>query len=185
MAVEVILSTVIAASTVIYTVTSLFLWMESRATRKQKLTPMMVAYLKTSENHTTLELRIKNIGEGVARNLSIKTLQDYERLGKNDLLLSDVGVIKNGFNAFPPEYELVFYLGTWTEIYERDKDGSIKLEFSYKSSDKREFSEIFELPFKQIFGQNYSEPPDSYLGQIPYYLKEINKTLKGIEKKTN
>ncbi|WP_303917895.1 hypothetical protein [Draconibacterium sediminis] len=185
MAVEIILSTVIAASTVIYTATSLMLWIESKATRKQKLTPMIIAYLKTAENHVMLELRIKNIGEGIAKNVSIKTLQDYERLGKSNLLLSEIGVIKNGFNSFPPQYELIFYIGRLTEIYEKDRDGSIKLEFSYESSDNRKFSEIFELPFKQIYGQNYSNPPESYIGQIPYYLKEINKTLKAIDKENN
>ncbi|GET24278.1 hypothetical protein [Prolixibacter sp. NT017] len=182
MAVEIILSTVIAASTVIYTATSLMLWIESRASRKQKLTPMMVAYLKTTENHSILKLCIKNIGEGVAKDLSIKALQDYERLGKSHLLLSEIGVIKNGFNTFPPQYELKFYLGRLTEIYKKDQDGFVRLEFSYKSSDDRKFKEIFELPFKQIYGQNYSNPPESYIGQIPYYLKEINETLKAIDK---
>jgi hypothetical protein len=185
MAIEMTLSTVIAVSTVIYTAISLLLWIESRATRKQKLTPMMIAYLKSSEDHTMLELKIKNIGEGVAKDLKIKTLQDYNRLGKSHLLLSEIGVIKNGFNSFPPQHELKFFVGTLTEIYNEDKDGSIKLEFSYKSSDNRKFSEIFELPFNQTFGQNYSNPPESYIGQIPHYLKEINKTLKAINKENN
>lgn len=183
MAIEMILTMVIAASTVIYTAISLMLWIESRTTRKQKLTPMMLAYLKTSEDHIVLELRIKNIGEGVAKNLTVNTLQDYERLGKSHLLLSEIGVIKNGFNTFPPQYELKFYLGNLSEILEKDQDGSIKLGFNYKSSDNRKFCESFELPFNQIFGQNYSNPPENYIGQIPYYLKEINKTLKTMDEK--
>jgi hypothetical protein len=185
MAIEMTLSTVIAASTVIYTAISLMLWLESRATRKQKLTPMMIAYLKSAEDHIMLELRIKNIGEGVAKDLKIKTLQDYNRLKNSHFPLSEIGVIKNGFNSFPPQHELKFYIGALTEIYKEDKDGFIKLEFSYKSSDNRKFSEIFELPFNQTFGQNYSNPPDSYIGQIPHYLKEINKTLKAMNKKND
>lgn len=183
MAIEITLSTVIAASTVIYTVISIMLWIESRETRKQKLTPIMLAYLKTSEDHIVLELRIKNIGEGVAKNLTINALQDYERLGKSHLLLSEVGVIKNGFNSFPPQYELKYYIGRLTEIFDKDQNGSIKLEFNYQSTDNRKFCETFELPFNQIYGQNYSNPPENYIGQIPYYLKEINKTLKKFDEK--
>jgi len=108
MAVENILSIVIAASTVIYTVTSLMLWVESRETRKQKITPNLIAYLKSAENHIMLELRIKNIGEGIAKNIQVKVIQDYNRMGKNNLLLSKIGIVENGLNHFPPQYELKY-----------------------------------------------------------------------------
>lgn len=178
MAVENILSIVIAASTVIYTVTSLMLWVESRETRKQKITPNLIAYLKSAENHIMLELRIKNIGEGIAKNIQVKVIQDYNRMGKNNLLLSKIGIVENGLNHFPPQYELKYYIGSMTDIYQKDKNGFIELEISYTSSDNRKFSENFKLPFKSLFDQNYSNPPETYIGQIPYYLKEINSTIK-------
>jgi PHP family Zn ribbon phosphoesterase len=182
MSVEIVLSLVIAICTVFYTVINLMLWFESRESRKQKITPHVIAFLKSAENHMTLELHIKNIGEGIAENVKIKTLKDYNQFGKEGLLISELGIMKNGFNSFPPQYELKYYLHSLTEIYDKEKDESIKLELSYRSSDKRKFTQIFELPFKQLLGQNYSNPPETFMGQIPYYLDEINSTLKSIKK---
>lgn len=47
MEVELILSTVLAFATVCYTIINLMMWLESRATRKQKITPQVIVYLKT------------------------------------------------------------------------------------------------------------------------------------------
>ena len=41
MEVELILSTVLAFATVCYTIINLMMWLESRATRKQKITPQV------------------------------------------------------------------------------------------------------------------------------------------------
>ena len=178
MRVEIVLSTVLAVSTVIYTIINLMLWFESRATRRQKITPLVIAYLKSTENHEVLKLHIKNIGEGLAKNVKIKTLKDYNQLGKENLLLSNVGIIKNGFNNFPPQHELSFFIHFMTELKADEENSFIKIEISYESSNKTKFNNIYELPFNQVVGQNYSNPPETYMGQIPYYLKEINSTLK-------
>jgi hypothetical protein len=65
-----------------------------------------------------------------------------------------------------------------TDLEIEDDNNTIEIEISYESSDKRKFKDIFKLPFNQATGQNYSNPPENFIGQIPYYLKEINKTLK-------
>lgn len=65
-----------------------------------------------------------------------------------------------------------------TSLAEENPDDKIVIEITYQSQDNRSFRNIFELPFNQIFGQNYSSPPETYMGQIPYYLKEINTELK-------
>lgn len=178
MKVEIVLSTVLAVSTVIYTIINLMLWFESRASRRQKIAPLVIAFLKSTENHEVLTLNIKNICEGLAKNVTIKTIKDYSRLGKENLLLSNVGIIKNGFNNFPPQHELSFYIHHMTELKADDESSFIEIEISYESSGKAKFRNIYELPFNQVVGQNYSNPPETYLGQIPYYLKEINSTLK-------
>lgn len=61
MKVEIVLSTVLAVSTVAYTAINLMLWFESRATRKQKIEPLIVAFLKSTESNKVLALHIKNI----------------------------------------------------------------------------------------------------------------------------
>ncbi|MDS1031815.1 hypothetical protein RDV77_04145 [Porphyromonadaceae sp. NP-X] len=177
MKVEIILSSVLAICTAIYTIINLFLLIESRATRKQKSTPLLIAFLKSTENHLMLELHIKNIGEGVAKNVKINVLKDFNRMGKDNLTLSEIGIVKNGFNVFPPQYELKYYVHSITELYKKDADDNIILEIYYESIDCRTFKENYNLQFNQVFAQNYSNPPETFIGQIPYYLKEINNTL--------
>ena len=91
---ELTISIVLACCTVTYTIINLMLWLESRATRKQKITPLLVAFLKSSEDHNVIELHIKNVGEGVAKNVEVKVLQDYKLFGVENLLLSEIGIFK-------------------------------------------------------------------------------------------
>ena len=177
MKVEIVLSVVVASSTFLYTIISLMLWFESRVSRIQKTTPMMIAFLKSTENHQVLTLHIKNIGEGLAKNVKINILKDYERFDKKNLLLSEVGIVKNGFNIFPPQYDLSYYIHEMTELKPENNDSFVEIEIDYESADKIKFKDTFKLPFNQVIGQNYSKPSETFIGQIPYYLKEINTTL--------
>lgn len=182
MKVEIVLSTVLVISTVAYTYISLKLWRESKATREQKIAPFIVAFLKSTESHNVLALYIKNIGEGLAKNVKINVVKDYYQLGQKDLPLSKVGIVKNGFNNFPPQYELCFYIDFMPDLSPEDNPGTIEIEISYESTDKRKFENSYSLLFNQITGQNHSNPPESFIGQIPYYLKEINKNLETMRK---
>lgn len=179
---EFALSVVIAVSTVVYTGINLLMLFESKSVRLQKITPHVVMFLMSSEDHNTLALHVKNIGEGIAYNVKIKTLRDYNQFGKENHPISDLGILKHGFSAMPPNYELKFYVGVILDIYEKDRNGEVGFEIEYERKDKKRFKEAFNLPFIQAIGQNYSTPPESFLGQIPYYLKEINSSLKRIEK---
>lgn len=183
MNVEFILSVVIASATVCYTIINLMMWFESRATRKQKITPFIVAYLQSTENHMNEVLHIKNIGEGYAKDVRFKILKDYKRLGVDSLLLSECGAIKKGVSSFPPQYEVTYYIENWCDLGDRNICDYIELEISYKRMDGRRMKNIYMLPLNEIIDQNYSSPPDTYLGQIPHYLKELNCTLKTVSEK--
>jgi hypothetical protein len=178
MNVEVILSVVIASSTVIYTIITLMTWYESKATRRQKVTPMLIAYLKTTENHMNLALHIKNIGEGYAKDVVVKIIKDYNQFDKANLPLSDIGIAKKGLNIFPPQYELRYYVHSMTKLNVDEKKEILELEITYKDQKGKNYKNSYSLPFNQMFGQNYSSPPDTYIGQVSHYLKEINTTLK-------
>jgi hypothetical protein len=154
------------------------LWFESRATRKQKIAPLIVAFLKSTESSKVLTLHIKNIGEGLAKNVKIKVTKDYARFGRDDMLLSNDGIFKNGFNNFPPQYELTYYIQIIKELKSESGTVSIEMEISYENSENDKFQNTYLLPFNQVLGQGFSDPPDSYIGQISYYLKEIHQTLK-------
>ena len=182
MDVELILSTVLAIATVCYTIINLMMWVESKATRKQRITPQIIAYLKTTEDHLTLCVHIKNIGEGCAKDVKIKILKDYNQFGKEQYPLSNLMFFKNGANIYPPQYELKFYIDS-LKIIDYDSDNSyIELEVSYKDIDNKLYKETYRLPFNQVVGTNFSNPPETYIGQIPYYLKEISKLIKDLSK---
>lgn len=179
---ELILSIVVASATTIYTVITIFQLRESRKVRFQKEAPNIVPYLKSTEDHTTIQLYIENFGEGVAKDVQVEFIKDFNRFNKEDLPLSQVGISKNGLNYFPPKYLLKYGLGIMVELNKENHDEKIILEISYKSLNNHKFKNVFELPINQIFGQSYSTPPETYMGQIPYYLKEINNQLKNFNK---
>lgn len=179
---ELILSIVVASATTIYTIVTIFQLIESRKVRFQKETPNIVPYLKMAETNLKINLFIENFGEGVAKFVKVEFIKDFPRFKRSDLLLSKVGIAENGLNYFPPKYKLKYGIGLTSDIYKEFADEKIVIKITYKSLNNRMFSNVFELPFYQISGQNQSNPPETHLGQIPYYLKEIGKQLKGLTK---
>jgi len=177
MKVEILLSTVLAISTVFYTIINLMMWFESKATRNQKITPLVIAYLQMSETHNIMILCIKNIGEGLAKNVRISIKDDYNIFDKSDLLLSQRSMIKNGINNLPPQLEVSCYINHMKNLNLDDNHSRIELDIFYENINKKALVDSYDLPFNQTFRENYSKPPDTYMGQIPYYLSEINKSL--------
>lgn len=180
--VELILSIVLAVSTICYTIINLMMWFKSKATSKQKLTPFVIAYLQITNDHNMLCVHIKNIREGCTKDVKAKLLKGYNQFGKETFPLSDCIIFKNGANIFPLQYELKYYIDKPQDINYSSDDSFVELEPEYSDTYNRRFNEnIFKLPFNQI-GGDYSDPPESYLGQIPYYLKKLNTTIEKIKK---
>ena len=158
---SIILPLMLLICTAVYTVINYKMLKESKATRLQKITPNIVAYLSTTEIHGsgTLILYITNIGEGVARNVKCEIYKDFEWI-KGDPLCNR-GIFKSGINVFPPQYKLQYYILTSCE----DILGT-------------EIRSRFKLSFKEMDAQNYSSPPNDYKNSVVYHLKNINETLK-------
>lgn len=176
------ISGIVAICTGVYTFINYKMLRESKRSREQKLDPIVVPYLQVSETRSILEFRIKNIGEGLARDVKINVLEDFERLNKESLTFSNIGAIKNGVSVFPPQYELKYYIGRIPNLFQEHSEKKVKISFTYQSIDGRNFHYTYELPFNQIFGQNTSTPPDSYLGQIPYYLNAVKSEISVLRK---
>ena len=176
MDVELILAIVLAVCTVAYTLINFCMLKESQLTRKQKITPHIIAYITATEDHTFLSLKFKNIGEGIAKNIKIKVYNDYHTI--NGKLVSELSIVKNGLNYFPPQHELQYFLNDTESLQKNNPNGVITLRIAYENINNVKFEDIYQLLFNQILGQNYSIPPESYIGKISYYLKQINNTLK-------
>ncbi len=173
---ELILSIVLAASTVIYTLINAFMLYESRQTRKQKITPLLIAFLKSGENHQTFSLWIKNVGEGYAKDVTFHMHKDYKVFGK-DYMSTLYGPLKNGVNSFPSEYSIQCLIDSCGSEVFNNKENYIEIEICYSSMSGTTYSNKYLLPFNQL-PIIYSDPPESYLGQIAYHLKSIEKETK-------
>ncbi len=174
MGAEIILSIVIASSTVVYTIINAMMWWESRATRIQKTTPHIIAYLKANESQMNICLFIKNIGEGFAKDVKLDVISDYVRFGDEKLSLSNLFITKDKITSFPPQYELKYYLG---ERVKEFKDEKFEIDICYSNSKGKRYRERFQLVPALITDQNYCDRPDSFVGQIAYYLEKINNNI--------
>lgn len=170
-----ILSIVLIIVTLAYTITSVLMLLESRATRKQKNAPNIIVYLRSNISHDALYVCIKNIGEGCARNVRVVPIHDYNLFGK-ELKLNNFSLFSEGVNVFPPQFEMTFPLDTWQKIKLQDNP-YVEFYVSFSDLNGNESQTIFSLPFKQL-KTLYSTPPPMTEERIPYYLHEIQKELR-------
>ena len=177
-AIQLFFSAVLAIATVAYTIATVLLLIESTKARKLKTNPCVIPYLKISDDHQLLLFCLKNIGEGVARNVHVELREEYYCFGKQDIPLSQYRVFQDGVAVFPPQYELTYILGSRETCLADNTNDYIEFYVSYANLNKKRNKPMcYKLMFQQI-GQNYVLPPDSDLGRIAYYLKDVSKTLK-------
>jgi hypothetical protein len=148
-----------------------------------KITPLIVAYLKSTEDHLALRLHIRNIGEGLAKNVSVRILNDYAQFGLENRMLSNLGVMKNGLNIFPPKEEFIYFVDSWKKIGQREDFNKIciELDINYDDINGKSYNSHYNLPFIQVSGKDYTTPPETYIGKIAYHLGEIDKSIKNIK----
>jgi hypothetical protein len=180
MEVELILAIVVAVCTAFYTFINALMLIESRKSRRLKSTPLIVAYLKSSENHSNLILYIENIGEGYAKDVKFNFKKDHKQFDMK-MLSETYGSLKNGVASFPSKYKLEIIVDSYSRKQFELNDSNSYLSFGieYRHMNGKRYQNFYELRFNQVYGI-YTDPPGTYLGQIPYELKQLNKTLKNI-----
>lgn len=177
-----VLSAVVALATIAYTWINYLMYKESRISRLQKLKPEIVPYLQSTASKKVLCLYVKNVGEGCAKNVRIKLINDYNCFGKEDWPLSKFPLFNEGVNVFPSGYELHYYIDDWDTIRENGMAGYLEMDLTYTNI-KGEQAETnhYVLKFNQIMS-NYSTPPDNNEDLMNYYLKSISESLKKLSK---
>lgn len=166
------ISLALLTATILYTIVTIMMWWESRKTRLQKVAPEIIAYIKTTEDHNVVMLVIENIGEGCAYDLRVHLDEEYYTFAKEDKKLSLMPIFTNGVSIYPPRYRLQYYLGSCKQI--KDLQESIGLSYSYVDQNKNSYKKHTTLRIKDIVCF-YSNPPETYMGKIAYYLQEIDK----------
>lgn len=169
-----VISFSLLVATCLYTFVTILMWIESRKTRLQKVTPEIITYIKTSEDHDVVMLVIENIGEGCGYDLKVNLDEEFHTFAEEDKKLSQMPIFNDGVSVYPPKYRLQYYLGESKQM--KDLQETIGLSLSYRDQNKKKYSKHSLLRIKQI-ACFYSNPPETYMGKIAYYLKEIDKKL--------
>ena len=179
---QLILSIVLVAATIAYTGINWKMLKENRIARQQKIAPLIIPYLKSTATHEMVCLYIKNMGEGCARDVRVQIIKDYHVFYKDDYLLSNHPIFTEGVNVFPSGYELHYNLNWWDLVRKQGMDDCIELEITCTDINGCIHGpHHYKLKLSQIMS-NYTTPPDTYQGQTAYYLKEIHKELKNLQK---
>jgi hypothetical protein len=183
---EIILSVVVAACTIVYTFINGLMLIENKRLRKIKSMPLIIAYLKSTEDHKVLRLCIKNVGEGVAKDVKVKIDGDYKAFGLEYRMLSNLGIMKYGLNIFPPQEQLAYLIDSWIEIGKRKdiENSHIDMSIDYAGIDGKKYSNTYHLLPVQLSGQDYTSPPETYIGKIAYFMEQISKVITGSKYKT-
>ena len=179
---EITLSCVLVACTIAYTAINACMLIESFKLRKIKSMPLIIAYLKSTEDQKALRLYIKNIGEGVAKNVKIKITGDYSRFGLEQHMLSDLGIMKYGLNILPPQEQLMYFINSWINIGKNEnlENERIEMSIGYAGIDGKKYNSTYNLLPVQVSGQDYTEPPETHVGKIAYFMEKISRAMNNV-----
>ena len=158
-----IFSGIVAVCTIVYSFLTIRLVRETRLSREFHLEAFMTAYLKNSETSPDIvSLIIKNIGNGVARNIKFKIIKDINYSNGNPL--SEIGIFNKNLDFFPPNNTNRYILLSLAEDYEIRSKDYIEFEITYDDAIKTNKSQKFKLDFKDVAGIGKLTPPRLTLG---------------------
>lgn len=174
--VALVFSGIVAISTIVYSYLTNRLVKETKLSREFHLEAHMIAYLVNSETAPDLvSLIVKNIGNGIAKNLRFKVIRDINYPNCNRL--SDIGIFNKELDFFPPNYENKYFLLSLSENYEEKSRDFIEIEVTYDDAIMNNKQYFLKLEFKDIMGIGKLTPPETYVGMISYRLEKIEKIL--------
>lgn len=171
-----IFSGVVAICTIVYSYLTNRLVKETKLSREFHLEAYMIAYLVNSETSPDIvSLIVRNIGNGIARNLSLKIIKDIEYPNCNKL--NEFGIFNKKLDFFPPNYENKYFLMSLSENYDEKSNDFIEFEITYDDAITKNKKQSFKLEFKDIQGIGKLTPPETYIGMISYRLEKIEKII--------
>ena len=173
-----IFTAVIAVFTIVYSIFAYKLFQESKLSREFHLEAHMIAYLVNAETSPDIvSLIIRNIGNGIARNLRFRIIHDID-YPDNSNQLKEIGIFNKIMDFFPPDYTNKYILTSLAENYEEKVKDYIEFELTYDDAITKNKKQNFKLDFKDIEGLGKLTPPETYIGMISYRLEKIEGILK-------
>lgn len=177
-----LLTAILVGTTVYYAFLTKKLVKETRLSREFHLEAHIIAYLTNSETTPdVVSLNVKNIGNGVAKNIRLNIIKDIEYV--NAKKLSEIGIFEREIGVFPPNHHSKFNLMSLIDENDKKSNDYIEFEVIYDDLVNKNKSHVFKLYFKHIKGIGKLTPPDNYVGMISYRLEKIEKLLERFLKK--
>ncbi len=131
-----LLTSIVAIATALYTVITLFLFLEARKTRQEQREPRISVTFQPREDFINwLDMIIQNIGGGTAYNVKFSSSSNFELIkGKNFL---DLGFMKNGIRYLVQNQKIQFFFTNMAEDTEKKKTSRLEIEVAYQTNDSK------------------------------------------------
>ena len=180
---QIVFAGIVAISTVVYAILTSKLVSETKKIRQQQITPDINLYFEKSEANVGFAFFvIENIGLGIAQNIKLEILKDFKSYDLDKLKLENLGIFNSGLRNFYPKQRFRYYFTDLRKNHEEKISDYLEIKLTYTDILKTVYMKEFHLTLDEITGMLSLSPPDSYIGRIPYELKEIRALLKGLGK---
>jgi hypothetical protein len=175
---QIIFSGVVAGSTIVYAFLTWKLVSETRKTRQFQQTPDINIRLEVSEADAGfLYIIFENNGLGVAKDVKFDIIDDFQYYDHEHYKLSSKGIVKNGLPYFYSHQIFRYYLTDTSQNQEQKETDYIDVKALYTDTLGRSYDKLFRLQIADIAGETRMSPPETYLGRVAFYLKEIRNIM--------
>lgn len=174
-----IFSGIVCISTVVYAKLTQKLVQESQLMREHHNTPDIQIFFEIAEADPSLIFIVfTNRGLGHAKNVKINILKDYGFYNDKKVELKTKGIIKNGLQNFYPGQKFKYFFTELVHEHEKKVKDNILFSVSYENLFSKKYNKEINLNLSEVDGAGVTNPPDNYLGRIPYELKGLKEAIK-------
>jgi hypothetical protein len=175
---ELFFSAIVPVCTVVYSILTWKLVIETRKMREFQISPDINIYFEPSQTDVSLiHLVFKNCGQGYARNVKFEVLKNFENYDSNSFDIKNTGLIQDGIDNFYSNQSFKFFFTDLTKNTQSKKADHLLIRTTFEDINGKKNSKDTKLSLNQFSMIGLIEPPDNYIGRISYELHEIRKIL--------
>ena len=173
-----VFSGIVAVSTALYMIFTRKIVKETQAMRRAQAEPWVVVYVEPSEHWINLlYLVVRNVGNGLARNIKLTADPNFEYI-KGEFL-NDLGIFKHGIDSLAPGQIYRLFFTSMVEDTERKMQTEICITVEYESAvTAQRHRNSFTIRFKEFQGfTQVGEPP---LQQLVKHTRDLVNEVRSV-----
>lgn len=154
---------------------------EMKSTREMQTTPSIIAYFDNPRS-IMLDLVVKNIGYGIAKDVRLKIsppLLDYKERD-----ITELSLFKKGIDFFPPGQEFRQFVGVSTSFFSEDSQRPLEYNLTVSYSNVEENlvpAHIILIPLDLSVYRNLSVHRESDIDGLAKEVKNLAENLKAFK----